>query len=155
MAWAVNRARTGPATAGQSQAFVTDWGEVTALRFVPDGKGTVMVFAASLIVLAMPPQPVVGHGAVKLLAVTPLTCVAAPTWTLLPVVESVATKAVTLVPLGKITAMLFVASLIVPVTPATLKVVMALAVRSGAYPPPQAARNPLISKAMNHGNTLE
>ena len=77
----------------------------------------------------------------KLLAVTPLTCRAAPTLTEAPVVVKVATRAVRLVPAGTVRAIVWAASLTVPTTggarPWKLKAVMALAAL-GVGPGPAA-----------------
>jgi len=64
---------------------------------------------------------------VKLFGVIPLICVVAPTFTLFPVVENVATRAVTLGVLnGMVTAMVFAVSIIAPDAPLIENAVIAL-----------------------------
>jgi hypothetical protein len=72
---------------------------------------TVTVYIA---VVASAAVTVYATGAVKLLGVVPLVCTAAPTLTLAPVVVNVATRVVTSVPNGTVTAMVFAGSFMIP-----------------------------------------
>jgi hypothetical protein len=76
-------------------------------------------------------------GLLRLFAVVPLTCTVEPTLTLEPVVVNVATNAITFVPYGTVTAMVFAFSSIAPVAAGLTneKAVMALALESGVSPP--------------------
>ena len=75
---------------------------------------TVTVYAAVVLSVAV---TVYTTGLVKLFAVVLLVWSVVPTFTLAPVVVNVATRAVTFVPNGMVTAMVFAVSLIVPATP--------------------------------------
>jgi cell division protein FtsL len=75
---------------------------------------TVTVYIA---VVASAAVTVYATGAVKLLGVTVLVCSKPPTFTLAPVVVNVATRAVTSVPNGTVTAMVFAGSFMIPVAP--------------------------------------
>jgi hypothetical protein len=115
-----------------------------AVTFVPYGTITAMVFAVPLIApvtggvvkenpvmafaelaatvtvtvyAAVVPSAAVtvyGTGFVKSFGVTPLVCTVAPTITLAPFVLNAAISAVTFVPYGTVTAMVFAVPLIVP-----------------------------------------
>jgi hypothetical protein len=75
---------------------------------------------------------------VKSFGVFPLACAALPTFTPAPVVVKVAIKAVTFVPNGTVTAMVFAFSSMVPVAAGLVSenAVMALALETGLPPPP-------------------
>jgi hypothetical protein len=129
--------------------YVATW-DVTD---VPYGKATVIVFAGSFTVPATPASEyavmalaefrakvtvtvyvavepsadftVYTTGVVKLFAgAAPLVCVVEPTVTTVPVVVYVATNAVTFVPNGMVTAIVFAGSFIVPETPTSEYAVM-------------------------------
>jgi hypothetical protein len=78
-------------------------------------------------------------GFVKSFGVVPLTCTVDPTFTLAPVVENAATSAVTFVPNGTVTVIVFAFSLIVPVAAGLVNenAVMAFSLeREGLLSPP-------------------
>ena len=84
------------------------------------------------------------------MAVVPLYCTVVPTLTLAPVVVNVAISAVASVPNGMVTATDLPVSLIVPVTPAREKAVMALEENFHALPPPPQEARPKANTSVSH-----